>query len=58
MSAPEIQTGEPRATKAECVHLTSAPLGWPHVTFYILHNIHLKTYFIFIPLKWIKKNSK
>ena len=29
MSAPGIQTGEPRAAKAERVPLTTAPLGWP-----------------------------
>ena len=29
MSAPGIQTGEPRATEAEGVNLTAALPGWP-----------------------------
>ena len=28
-SAPRIQTCEPQAAEAECVKLTSMPLGWP-----------------------------
>ena len=29
MSAPGIQTGEPRANEVECARLTAAPPGWP-----------------------------
>ena len=29
MSTPGIRTGKPRAAKAEHVHLTTAPPGWP-----------------------------
>ena len=28
-SAPRIQTGKPRVSKAECVNLTTVPLGRP-----------------------------
>ena len=35
MSAPRIQTGEPRAAKVERAHLTAVPLGQP--LYYILN---------------------
>ena len=38
-SVPEIQTGKTRASKAECVYLTAAPLGWPQNCYFLIYFI-------------------
>ena len=39
MSTPRIQTGEPRATEAECVNLTAAPPGQPREIIFSMEDL-------------------